>query len=142
MVNNALFFSIKYNLILFTRQVGTKRDYVTMLVEGMKILDEVVKDVPEAIDQYIHYSRYAFNVALKLFKCDQVDDATILSRLSCEAGSKWYHLKSDDGNAINKVGKNVFIITCACLKLCRLKTGLNRAVRKFSKRNTYIRWLN
>ena len=85
------------------RQAATKRDCVSILVEEIKMLDGVLQDVPEAMDQYIHYASNTFNIALMLFNCGQINDAAILARLSCEAGRKCYLIKSDDGNAINKV---------------------------------------
>jgi hypothetical protein len=70
------------------------------------MLDGVVQDVPDpvAFDQYIHYACNTFNIALMLFNCGHINDATSLARLSCEAGSKWYLAKSDDSDAITKVG--------------------------------------
>ena len=76
------------------------------------MLDGVFQDVPDAMNQYIHYASNAFNIALALFNCDQINDAAILARLSCEAGRKWYLLKSDDSNAINKVGNCIYDSIC------------------------------
>ncbi len=74
------------------------------------MLDSVVENVPEAFDQYIHNACHAFNIALLLSECGDIDVATSLARVSCEAGSKWYIAKSDDTNASAKVSYLVYCI--------------------------------
>lgn len=68
------------------------------------MLDGVVRDVPAASEQYIHYSNYVFHIgSLMLHNCDHINEATSLARLSCEAAVKWYDAKSNDPKAIAKV---------------------------------------
>ena len=118
----ALFRSAKSNFLLLTafnafflltsdfRQDTTEPEYVSILIEGIKMLDGVVENVPVAFDQYIHNACHAFNIALLLSECGDIDVATSLARVSCEAGSKWYLAKSDDTNASAKVSYLVYCI--------------------------------
>ena len=77
---------------------------MSMMVEGMKMLDGVVRDVPAALEQCIHYSYYVFHIgSLLLHNSGHINEATSLARLSCEAAVKWYHTKSNDTKAIAKV---------------------------------------
>ena len=90
-----------------------KRDYVAIMINGMKTIDDVIQEVPAAIDQYIHYACAAFNTGLTLHNSSQVNDATSLARLSCEAGSKWYFAHSDESNAVSTVSCVTHVIFIA-----------------------------
>lgn len=82
---------------------------MSILVEGIKTLDDIVDDVPAAFEQYLYYASNAFNIALMLYNSSQVNDATCLACLSCDASYKWYHAKSDDSSAITKVVLSMFL---------------------------------
>ena len=76
-----------------------------MMVEGMKMLDGVVRDVPAALEKYVRYSCHVSRVgSFMLHNCIHINEATSLARLSCEAAVKWYHAKSSDTKVITEVG--------------------------------------
>ncbi|XP_028394830.1 uncharacterized protein LOC114518975 [Dendronephthya gigantea] len=101
----------------YGRKNGVKHDYVAIMIEGMKTIDDVIEETPAAIDQYGHYAFFAFNIGLILHNCSQVNDASSLARLACEAGTKWYLAHSEESNAISKAKlHNKYELLSDCLK--------------------------
>lgn len=72
-----------------------KHDYVSAMLDAKTMVDDVVEDVPAAVEHYRHLATDAFNTGLILFKSAQFNDAAILARLSCEAASIWHSKKGE-----------------------------------------------
>lgn len=98
------------------RKTSLKYDYVSAMLEVKSMLDDVVDEVPAASEHYRYLATDAFNVGLIFFKRGQINDATALARISCEAANTWCLEKSGSNRVLEVLLFNKYELFSDCLE--------------------------